>query len=155
MFTLVHGDATCPDVKGNKIIAHVCNDIGVFGAGFALAVAMKWPDARQVYIDKHRCLLQAGSMLKLGDVIYYDHAPDLCIAHMISQAGVCSRTNPVPLKYDALEECLADVNKRAECKEASVHMPKIGAGLAGGDWNRIQELINKHITVPCFVYVLI
>ena len=33
----VRGDATVPSVKGVKVIAHVCNDIGGWGKGFVLA----------------------------------------------------------------------------------------------------------------------
>ncbi len=29
------GDATQPKTEGNKIIAHICNDIGGWGKGFA------------------------------------------------------------------------------------------------------------------------
>ena len=36
----VEGDATKPKLRGtHNIVAHVCNDVGAFGAGFAAAVA--------------------------------------------------------------------------------------------------------------------
>lgn len=39
--------------------------------------------------------------------------------------------------------------------EAEVHMPRIGAGLAGGDWNVIEELISKKLAgVSVVVYDL-
>src|SRR5262245_8320884 len=37
--TYVKGDATSPQADGNKIIAHVCNDVGKWGKGFVLARA--------------------------------------------------------------------------------------------------------------------
>lgn len=35
------GDATNPIAKGNKIIAHICNDAGGWGKGFVLAISRK------------------------------------------------------------------------------------------------------------------
>jgi hypothetical protein len=40
------GDATAPFIKGPKIIAHVCNDVGKWGLGFVMSVSAKWPDVR-------------------------------------------------------------------------------------------------------------
>lgn len=37
----VIGDATEPQGTGRKIIAHVCNDCGGWGAGFVLALSAK------------------------------------------------------------------------------------------------------------------
>ena len=37
------GDATKPQIAGNKIIAHICNDIGAWGRGFVLAVSKLSP----------------------------------------------------------------------------------------------------------------
>jgi len=30
---------------------------------------------------------------------------------------------------------------------ASVHMPRIGCGLAGGDWNVVESIINRTLTL--------
>jgi O-acetyl-ADP-ribose deacetylase (regulator of RNase III) len=36
------GDATAPVGEGQKLIVHVCNDIGAWGAGFVLALSKRW-----------------------------------------------------------------------------------------------------------------
>lgn len=36
------GDATNPASAGNKIIVHVCNDIGGWGKGFVMAISKRW-----------------------------------------------------------------------------------------------------------------
>src|SRR5262245_22379163 len=46
---IVRGDATAPRVDGPKIIAHVCNDVGGWGAGFVLAVSRRWPEPERAY----------------------------------------------------------------------------------------------------------
>lgn len=45
----ITGDATDPTGGGNKIIAHVCNDIGAWGAGFVLAISRRWPQPEAEY----------------------------------------------------------------------------------------------------------
>jgi len=52
MSTDIHyliGDATKPDVAGNKIIAHICNDVGGWGKGFVLAISKSWPEPERKY----------------------------------------------------------------------------------------------------------
>jgi len=36
MITYLVGDATQPQGEGVKVIAHICNDIGAWGAGFVI-----------------------------------------------------------------------------------------------------------------------
>ena len=40
----IKGDATNPQISGNKIIVHICNDIGGWGKGFVLAISNKWKE---------------------------------------------------------------------------------------------------------------
>ena len=43
------GDATSPKTNGNKIIVHICNDIGAWGKGFVLAISKKWNRPKNEY----------------------------------------------------------------------------------------------------------
>ena len=36
------GDAVYPQARGNIIITHICNDIGVWGRGFVVALSARW-----------------------------------------------------------------------------------------------------------------
>lgn len=58
---------------------------------------------------------------------------NITIANMIAQKGVLSENNKKPINYGALRVCLAEVNDLAYKLGASIHMPRIGTGLAGGD----------------------
>ena len=40
------GDATSPQVSGYKIIVHICNNRGSWGAGFVMAISEKVEFAR-------------------------------------------------------------------------------------------------------------
>ena len=45
----IKGDATSPISPGNKIITHICNDIGGWGKGFVLALSKKWKVTEEAY----------------------------------------------------------------------------------------------------------
>lgn len=151
MITYKIGDATVPG--GTKIIAHVVNCKGYWGKGFVVALNHMWPGVRDAYMTYVHT--SKGEEL-LGKVFYYqEELPHVCIANMFAQEDIAKRSNPSPLSYDALERCLDDVKDMANYLHASVHMPRIGTGLAGGDWSRIEPLINKYLKdVEVTVYTL-
>src|SRR4029077_13113334 len=62
----LRGDATCPQARGVKIIAHVCNDLGRWGKGFVLALSRRWAQPERAYRDWHRD--RAGNTFGLGPV---------------------------------------------------------------------------------------
>ena len=50
-----------------------------------------------------------------------------------------------PVRYEAIRAALARVAGFANKHAASVHMPRIGAGLAGGDWGVIEGIIVEEL----------
>ena len=144
MITYHEGDATCPTGEGNKFIVHVCNDRGGWGAGFVLALSKRWPEPERAYRRWFRAQEdpEAGSFA-LGSVQYVPVAEDICVVNMIAQDGYMSRT---PLQYSALLECLGKVAVRVRAQSGSVHMPRIGCGLAGGKWSLVETLIKRTMT---------
>jgi O-acetyl-ADP-ribose deacetylase (regulator of RNase III) len=149
MIWYIQGDATDPQMEGYQIIAHICNDQGGFGKGFAAAIAQKYPIAQQKYyaMKPQGYTLGTTQLVEVND--------QLAIANMIAQHGYKSRNNPVALRYRALDACLSGLARVALHYNASIHMPKIGTGLAGGDWARIWEYINFHLpNQHVYVYTL-
>lgn len=141
MIQYVVGDATNPLASGQKIIAHVCNDIGKWGAGFVMAISAKWPTPRAEYLEWYN-----KGEAKLGLVQYVTVRPDIWIANMVAQAGTKTGSKGPPIRYDALGKCLADLAKAAEDHKASIHMPRIGCGLAGGKWESVEPIVQKHLS---------
>ena len=45
----ITGDATQPVGEGNKIIVHVCNDVGGWGRGFVMALSKRWKEPEMKY----------------------------------------------------------------------------------------------------------
>ena len=76
---------------------------------------------------------------------------------MIGQHGIRTLQDMPPIRYDAVETALKTVGEKAQMENASVHLPRIGCGLAGGKWSEIEPLIERQIcalNVPVFVYDL-
>lgn len=139
----VVGDATSPVGVGEKVIVHVCNDAGKWGKGFVLAVSTKWPEAEAAYRDWHK---QGNEQpLELGQVQFVQVNDGLWVANLIGQHGVRRSGGPPPVRYDAIRKGLAQVAAFAASRNTSIHMPRIGCGLAGGKWEEIELLIKRHL----------
>jgi Zn-dependent peptidase ImmA (M78 family) len=141
--TYVIGDALSPIVEGPAIIAHVVNDAtpNWGGRGFAQAVRDRLPmvqdDFRQ-WARLHRPLY------KLGQSRLCRVSPALSVLSMICQEGYGPSVTP-RLRYGPLQTCLIRLADDALAQGASVHMPRIGAGKAGGAWEIIEELIGQEV----------
>lgn len=145
----VKGDATRPIGDGKKIIVHICNNIGAWGAGFVLALSKRWSDPEESY----RELSVYDRILGLVQLIPVEK--DITVANMIAQDGVGPSDNGVPpIRYDAVRKCLEAVDHTARLTKATIHMPRIGCGLAGGSWETIEKIIYAVVTVDVYVYDL-
>ncbi|MFF2129704.1 macro domain-containing protein [Streptomyces olivochromogenes] len=141
--TYVRGDATAPSVKGVKLIAHVCNDIGGWGKGFVLALSRRWPEPEAAYRAWHRD--RAHNDFGLGATQFVQVEKYLWVANLIGQRGIRTGSKGVPVRYEAIDTGLAHLATRAAELGASVHMPRIGCGLAGGNWSRVEPLIMRRL----------
>ncbi|RGC64969.1 hypothetical protein C5N14_30995 [Micromonospora sp. MW-13] len=136
---IIRGDATSPQASGPKIIAHICNDLGGWGKGFVLAVSHRWPEPEPAYRRWHR--ERSGNDFGLGATQLIQVRPDTWVANMVAQRGIRTGSGGPPIRYDAVERCLTTVAAHAARLSATVHMPRIGCGLAGGRWERIEPLV--------------
>lgn len=155
----VVGDATDPAGEGRRIIAHIVNDRGWWGRGFVMAVSDHWPEVRREYQRFYQNADgESSGSFRLGVVQFVPVGDGIEIANMIGQHGVRQqRYAPPPIRYEALRGCLLAVATHALERRASVHMPRIGCGLAGGTWDRVEPLIMEHLVkrgVPVTVYDL-
>lgn len=152
MIKYIIGDATEPVGDGNKLIVHCCNDSGGWGAGFTAAISKRWSEPEMVYKAYHRV-----HGLHLGDVHHIAVRPGVWVTNVIGQRGYGTKNNPgYPfVRYDALESGLKLVLEKCHMEGATVHMPRIGCGLAGGTWDRVESILDKvFVDVTVFVYDL-
>lgn len=147
--TYLRGDATNPRERP-AIIAHVCNDVGAWGAGFTQALSWRWPGAEKLYREQKNRVL--------GSVSYhttFGPGRPVTVANMVAQHGVGRGVRR--LRDDALRSCLTNVSEVALPSRASVHMPRIGCGLAGATWDEVEPIVRACLVdrgVNVFVYDL-
>ena len=136
MITYVQGDI----FKGTEdVIVHGCNCLCKFKRGIALQVARLYPQAYDA--DK---ATTRGDVTKLGTYTqwegrhYYDLTRTVTIINAYTQFYPSVKMKP--FDYNAFFSVLLKIKDRFSLR--TIAMPKIGAGLAGGDWERIAGIIN-------------
>lgn len=149
------GDATQPEGSGLRIISHICNDSGRWGKGFVVALSKRWPQPEAAYRDWFA--EREEEEFALGNIQCVRIESDLFVCNMIAQHGVKPKDGVQPIRYDAVETCLSRLADMVAkyLTHASIHMPRIGCGLAGGDWRKIEPIIRRTLCakdVPVYVY---
>ena len=139
----VKGDATQPIGQGNKIIVHVCNDVGGWGKGFVMAISKRWKEPE----TKYREWSKDGRGFELGEVQFVHVETTVWVANLIGQRDLKHGNDGTPpIRYEAIRRGLASVSEFAGQINGSVHMPRIGCGLAGGTWDQVEPLITHALT---------
>lgn len=139
----VIGDATQPVGDDVRLIAHICNTEGAWGAGFTGAVSNRWDTPEKSYRNWAKKKGFPESSFGLGAIEVVQVELKVFVVNMIAQTLGWSKEFGPPIRYEALRECLRKLAKRAKIYNASVHMPRIGAGLAGGSWDVIEGIIKE------------
>lgn len=121
-------------------IVHGCNAQGVMGSGVAKAIKQKYPSAFRAY----RAAEEVRG-LTLGDLSWAEQDDGVLVFNAITQEFY-GRENKCYVDYNAIREVVLGLNHLANTWGViGVHvaMPKIGAGLGGGDWNFIATIIEE------------
>ncbi len=154
MINYIEGDLIRLAQRGNfDVIAHGCNCFCTMGAGLApqMAKSFKCDDSIKYPGESE---MRKGDMNKLGNIETYAW-------YVFDEEGERKRLDVVnaytqykygrnhadgdgsPFDYAAFTLCMRKMNYRFKGKH--VGLPKIGAGLAGGDWNRIEKIIEQEL----------
>jgi O-acetyl-ADP-ribose deacetylase (regulator of RNase III) len=134
------------------VITHGCNCFCTMGAGIAPQMAKAFGcdkfkmEQKQLCnnIDKLGCIDFERVQVKDGIILnnYHVEAKWVDIVNSYTQFHYGSKFG-VPLDYEALTLCLRKINHQFKGKH--IGLPKIGSGLAGGDWYKIREIIKKEL----------
>jgi hypothetical protein len=158
MIKYITGDITKSKFPDATLVyfPHVCNNINGFGSGVAYSISKRWSEVKQAYHD-----LYETDGLKLGTCQYVPiEGQNLIIINMIAQMGLISKSNPHPLQYSALENCMKlikiSIEKERLIKDnVEIHTVKFGSLRSGGSWDRIEAMINdiwRDISVTIYVF---
>lgn len=152
-------------VKGNVVDAllnnevdyliHCCNAQGKYASGVAGEIRQRIPEAYEAYMELYNTWTSRGNRdIPLGDF-------NISGSRVINLVGqrYYGRDNKRYVNYGALAQGFSGIE---ECfrmdltgedvpypENITLGLPKIGAGLAGGDWEVIEELI-EFLLVPYF-----
>lgn len=154
MITYVLGDATKPLdwLEDHRYIVHCVNDFGQWGSGFVLALDKISSLPKQHYREWHtsRC----DNELPLGAVQYVNIDESTTVVNLVGQHGTV-RNWPHPVRYDAIYNGLSALANAVRTLGGSIHMPRMGSGLAGGSWDVIEAIVNETCEgIDVFVYDL-
>jgi O-acetyl-ADP-ribose deacetylase (regulator of RNase III) len=81
------------------------------------------------------------------------------VANLIAQDRYRNQANPHPLDNHSLSKCLRSLTNYLvkTFDDSTVHMPRIGCGLAGGEWEEVRPMIESTLSdsdIPVIVYDL-
>lgn len=126
------------------VIGHGVNCLGAFGAGVALQIANKWPEVKSAYLTKYKI-----EGWQLGDVqIITTEDNSKKIANLATQRGYGYRHNQeVYVDYESVKKCISKLFKYCRMYNYRCAIPKIGAGLAGGNWDVIAKIIQVSLKI--------
>lgn len=134
------------------VIAHGCNCFCTMRRGIAPQMAKAfgcdvYPKEKSPY---------KGDVNKLSTIDYKTYSIN---THSFQVVNAYTQyhynwktTDGICLDYTALRMCMKKINM--EFQGAHVGLPKIGAGVAGGDWEKIKAIIQEEL-VDCDVTVVI
>ena len=140
------------------VIAHGCNCMSTMGAGIAPQMAKAFG------CDRFEMELGGRDINKLGNIDYQTfvlgektiwsledaknnrNEPELTVVNAYTQYNYGRNHKDgatAPFDYEAFTLCMRKINSLFGGKH--IGLPKIGAGLAGGDWDRIEKIIKAEL----------
>ena len=170
MYQEIEGDLIALAMEGEfDVITHGCNCLSNMGAGIAPQMA------KAFYVDRFEMEQWGPTIQKLGNIDYETFVLGEAAIWPLKDSFKNNKNEPVltvvnsytqfrygknhtdgvskPLDYEALTLCMRKINNLFKGKH--IGLPKIGAGLAGGDWNRIKKIIQtelKDMKVSVVIY---
>lgn len=130
----IKGDLFTTDCN---VIAHGCNTRGAFNSGVAGQIRRLYPKVREAYLEKYE--LYGWELGQIQFVPINKDVNPLWIVNMSTQ-DTYGKTG-VHVNYDAVRQCFKSLFRHCEYNDHRIAIPKIGAGLAGGDWGRIEKIL--------------
>lgn len=118
--------------------AHGCNCHAAMGSGIAPQIAKAFPqveEADRLFSKFHR--VNDAQEIMLG------HAFPVSLSRNVTLFNLYTQLYPGPdLKLNALKEAFKTLNSIIPGHKLLI--PRIGAGVAGGDWNIISKIIKEN-----------
>lgn len=120
------------------------------GSGVAKAIRAKWPTVYRDYRHAYNYYEKTNLQKFMGTVIISIPEQDRVVYNCITQFNY-GRDGAKYVSYDAIDHCMVGI-ANSLYTTGPISMPKIGAGLGGGEWSIIESIIkyrlpNHQITI--------
>jgi len=134
------------------VITHGCNCFNTMGGGIARTIKSEFPEAYQV-----DCQTKKGDYRKLGTISLVSGLQSLqgtsgyklTVVNSYTQFKYWKDKNDDPMEplvdYDAVRKCFKAIKKEFGGQNLKFGIPKIGAGLALGDWSIIAKIVDEEM----------
>jgi len=138
--TYIQGDlfTNIANLPQKIMIAHVCNSVGGWGAGFTRSLSKHFPGVEQSYRQLFSDKQYRHEERELGSVQFVVDSTKRVVANMIAQHAIGPGGRLI--RYNDLAKCMDNVADFVMKHE--IHCPLFGTDLAGGDWTVIEPLIH-------------
>jgi O-acetyl-ADP-ribose deacetylase (regulator of RNase III) len=152
------GDLIKAAVDGEvNVIAHCANCFNTMKSGIAPQIVKMFPEAGEVDKDTIK-----GDRRKLGSATAaYDEFHKVLVVNLYGQYNYGRVEGRVYIEYDMLRKSLGVmreyIHKCYPDTKIKIGLPKIGSGLANGNWNTIEQIIKDELTAYNYditIYVL-
>lgn len=117
------------------VICHGCNCFCTMGVGLAKKVKLVYPEAYKADLATRK-----GDKSKLGSCTYHDYNGFVVVNAYTQYFYGGKKTNA---DYVAIRKCMKWIKNSYSGKR--IGLPKIGAGLAKGDWSIIEKIIMEEL----------
>lgn len=156
MYKEIKGDLISLAEEGNfQVIAHGCNCFCKQKSGIAKQFSEKYDTSNPLIYTLEDVDYQ-GDINKLGCIQFNVWSGKPFVVNCYTQYRYGknhSNGDETPINYTALRMCMQKLNHKFKGKK--IGLPQIGAGLAGGDWDIIREIIKEELSQDCDVTVVI
>lgn len=142
------------------VIVHGCNCFHTMGAGIAHQIAKTFkgtngPEAVDRNYTKRGDRDKLGSFT-IGEGLSHSGQP-IAIVNAYTQYSIGPKADgSPPVEYDAIRQAFRGLARFCRSKpylSFKIGYPAIGAGLAGGDWNKIAAIIDEELEGLDHTYV--
>lgn len=150
MIKYIKGDLLDAFDSGDvKIIAHGCNCVGGFGSGIAGQIAERFPLARVRYKELH-----GSGGTELG-FFQTNHIEGKGYIINCGTQRECLPRGQKHVDYDSVRKVMQLLLSFSKNLGITPAIPKIGCGLAGGEWDVVEKIVNDIFKdSEIFVYIL-
>lgn len=136
------------------VILQQVNAQNAMGSGFAKAVYEMWPEVKRRFHAWSGTF--ATDLERMGKIGTIEVEPGLHVINIVGQR-FAGHSNKRYTSYDALDDGLQMVSSWLRMKSiptSMVHVPLIGAGLGGGHWPIIEQIIEHRLGSDVTLWVL-